>query len=166
MAERFQRSRAGWLPILLALAVVPLAPRTGHAASPETADVKQIVERGLKFLESQDDDRLGAKCLIGLSFYKAGRPLTHPKIVAARQACESAIASAASIDPSSVNYSLGLALVFLLETDPQKNRTLATRYVTEILRRQQRWGSWGYPESQTGDTSQTQYPTLGLWLAV
>src|SRR5262245_16105972 len=164
--ERIQRSRAGWPPILLALAIAAFAPRPGRAASPETADVKQIVERGLKFLESQDDDRLGAKCLIGLSFFKAGRPLTHPKIAAARQACESAIASATSLEPSNVNYSLGLALVYLLETDPQKNRSLATRYVTELLRRQQKWGSWGYPESQTGDTSQTQYPTLGLWLAV
>jgi hypothetical protein len=150
----------------LVLAVGLLAPRGAGADTPDTPEVKQIVERGLKFLESQDDERLGAKCLIGLSFYKAGRPLTHPKIAAARQACESAIGSAASIEPSHVNYSLGLGLVFLLETDPQKNRSLAVRYVTEILRRQQKWGSWSYPESQTGDTSQTQYPTLGLWLAV
>src|SRR5439155_12493294 len=116
-------------------------------------------------LETQDsEDRLGGRCLIGLSFFKAGRPLTHPKIAAARKACESAINDPKSID--SFNYSTGLALVFLLETDPQRNRSLARRYVDEILRRQRPWGSWGYPESQTGDTSQTQYPTLGLWLAI
>jgi len=122
-----------------------------------------MVERALKALESLDDERLGGRCLIGLSFYKAGRKLDHPKIVVARQACEAAISTdASSLD----NYSVGLALVFLLETDPERNRSLAHRYVVEVLRRQQRAGGWGYPNNNLGDTSQTQYPTLGLWLAI
>lgn len=133
------------------------------AVGPESPEVKQMVERALKWLETQDDERLGAKCLIGLSFYKAGRPLSHPKVVAAKAACQQAI----SADMKEVdNYSVGLALIFLLETDPDKNRSLAYRYVEETLRRQQRPGGWGYPETPTGDTSQTQYPTLGLWLAI
>jgi hypothetical protein len=56
--------------------------------------------------------------------------------------------------------------VFLLETNPAQNRALAQRYVGELLKRQKPHGAWGYHYLETGDTSQTQYPALGLWLAV
>lgn len=86
------------------------------AVGPESPEVKQMVERRVKWLETQDDERLGAKCLIGLSFYKAGRPLSHPKVVAAKTACQQAI----SADMKEVdNYSVGLALIFLLENRPR-----------------------------------------------
>jgi hypothetical protein len=135
----------------------------GRATAAQNADVTAMVDRALGWLEKQEDSRLGGQCLIGLSFFKAGRPATHSKIVEAQKACESSINS---ISQEAVdNYSLGLALVFLLETDPVKNRSLAGRYVAEILKRQQSWGAWGYQGSDKGDTSQTQYPTLGLWLA-
>jgi len=148
--------------VLAAVLLVLLSDRPAWAIAPEAPEVKQLVERALKHLETATDDRLGAKCLMGLAFYKAGRKLDHPRIVAAQKACESALAEPAGLD----NYSVGLALIFLLETAPERNHSLAGRYVTEVLKRQQKWGSWGYEGYETGDTSQTQYPTLGLWLAV
>lgn len=122
-----------------------------------------MVDKALGWLEKQQDDRLGGKCLMGLAFFKAGRDPKHPKIVEALAACEANIngISHERVD----NYSVGLALIFLLETDPAKNRALAERYVQEILKRQQSGGGWGYFSENKGDTSQTQYPTLGLWLA-
>jgi hypothetical protein len=147
----------------LVLAAACCLPARASAISPDSPEVKQMVERALKWLEAKDDDRLGARCLIGLSFYKGGRKLDHPKIIAALNACQ----SAKFTDPTTVdNYSVGLALIFLLETNPERNYRLAERYVEELLRRQQRAGGWGYPGNQQGDTSQTQYPTLGLWLAI
>src|SRR5438876_3758634 len=158
-----KRVLSSLVPTCLALVFAIASPHRARAVSPDSPEVKRMIERALKWLETQDDERLGGRCLIGLSYYKAGRKADHPKVTAARQACESAFgADVRSLD----NYSVGLALVFLLETDPERNRSLARRYVDEILRRQRPWGSWGYPESQTGDTSQTQYPTLGLWLAI
>src|SRR5262245_46976166 len=149
--------------ILSLAALLSLCPRSASAVTPDSPEVKAMTERALKWLETQDDDRLGGKCLIGLSFFKAGRPTSHPKIVAANNACQSSMGGdMKAID----NYSVGLALVFLLETQPDRNRSLAGRYVQEVLRRQRSNGGWGYPETATGDTSQTQYPTLGLWLAV
>jgi hypothetical protein len=125
-----------------------------------------MVEKGLQFLETADDERLGAKCLVALCFYKAGKPANHPKIVAAVNACQSSAAMLGGDGSAVDNYSVGLALIFLLEVDPERHRSLASRYLQEILRRQRNPGGWGYPGSQTGDTSQTQYPTLGLWLAM
>lgn len=151
---------AGWMLVALAAAHWP---GSLQAATPDSPEVKQMVERALKWLATQSDDRLGGRCLIGLSLFKGGRKLTDPQIQAALTACETTIRS--DLEPVD-NYSLGLAVVFLLETEPQRNRSLASRYVTELLRRQKRGGGWGYAGNDLGDTSQTQYPTLGLWLAV
>jgi hypothetical protein len=159
---RYYQRRQCRLLVFLAIAVSAGLPKA-HAIAPDSAEAKQMIERGLKYLETQDDDRLGGKCLIGLAFYKGGRKLTHPKIVAAQRACQ----AAANSDMQSLdNYSVGLAVIFLLETYPETNRPLAQRYVRELLRRQQRAGGWGYEGNQRGDTSQTQYPTLALWLAI
>jgi len=159
----FQKPLRRIVPALALAAFVgwPAAPVC--AVTPDSPEVKQVIERALKYLETQNDERLGAKCLMGLSFFKAGRPLTHAKVAEAKEACQRAMNEKIG---DVENYSVGLALIFLLETDPERNRSLAYRYVDEILRRQQRPGGWGYPGNQTGDTSQTQYPTLGLWLAM
>src|SRR6185369_4298679 len=119
-----------------ALLLCLVAAGSASAITPDSPEVKAMIDKGLKYLENADDDRLGGKCLIALSFYKAGRPTSHPKIVAAVEACR---ASAGSIhgDASVVdNYSLGLALVLLLEVVPDRERSLASRYVNEVLYRQ------------------------------
>jgi len=147
---------------ILVLALLTMLPVRALALSPDSPEVKRVVERAVKWLESQEDTRLGGKCLIGLACYKAGRGLDHPKVQAALKACQGQLPGQSEVD---YNYSVGLALIFLLETDPTRNRSLAQRYVTEILKHQQSGGGWGYSGNTQGDTSQTQYPTLGLWLA-
>jgi hypothetical protein len=132
------------------------------AVTPESPAVKQVVAKALAWLEKQDDERLGGKCLIALALHKGERPANHPKIVAALRACEKAITSS---DPED-NYSIGLALIFLCELDAVRHRSLAEKYLGVILQRQQEGGGWGYDRgSNVGDTSQTQYPTLAMWLA-
>src|SRR5262245_1375631 len=152
-----------WGSALVAgLAALMVWPCEAVAVAPDSPEVKQMIERGLAWLEGQDDHRLGGKCLIGLSLYKGGRKADHPKIVAAVRDCETNISGEIG---NIENYSVGLALIVLLETEPEKNRSLANRYLQEVLKRQQTAGGWGYPGNPQGDTSQTQYPTLALWLA-
>jgi hypothetical protein len=111
--------------------------------NPDSPDVKQMIERGLRFLEANDDDhRLGARCLAGLAFYKAGRKLDHPRVALALRECQAAISDNTKLIDN-FNYSVGLAIVFLLETNPEGNKALAQRYVNELLRNQQRAGGWG-----------------------
>jgi hypothetical protein len=162
-----QRGIRHFVPAALALGIAVGFPCGVEAAAPDSPEVKEMVARALGWLETQNDDRLGGQCLIGLSLFKAGRN-DHSKIAAAQKECLATINNVSLLDNQSAppNYSLGLALVFLLETDPVGNRSAATQYVHEILRRQQTWGAWGYRDSPHGDTSQTQYPTLGLWLAM
>jgi hypothetical protein len=149
--------------LVCALALAMCWPAGASGLSPDSPEVKQMIERGLKFLETFDDERLGARCLSGLSFYKSGRTLSHPRIYGTQQACQAAMSGNVR---DLENYSVGLAIIFLLETNPEANRRLAQQYVAELLRRQQRAGGWGYEGHPQGDTSQTQYPTLALWLAI
>jgi hypothetical protein len=143
--------------IWLLCAAVPAS-----ALGPDSPQVRRLVSRGLAWLATQRDDRLGAQCLIGLAFLKAGQPASHPKVQQALQACQSAqLQDQDAVD----NYSVGLAAIFLLERDAQGQRPLIQRYLAEIVRRQKPNGAWGYPHNDQGDTSQTQYPLLALWLA-
>jgi hypothetical protein len=164
MIRHLEIRRAGWRGgrlLLLTLALSFSLPAAARAYTPESPEVRALIDGALAWLETQTDRRLGGKCLIGLSFFKSGRPLDHPKILEAQEACETSARTIDTLD----NYSLGLAVVFLCETEPYKNRALAEQYVAALLKKQMGIGSWSYANYATGDTSQTQYPTLGLWLA-
>ena len=153
-----------WKFALAAAALLATAlawPRDCQAVTPESPEVKALIDKALAWLAKQDDERLGGKCLLGMCFYKSGSPLTHPKIAAAQRACETVIAKPDGED----NYSLGLALIYLCEVNPAQNRRLAERYLGIVLKRQKANGGWGYEGSMEGDISQTQYPVLGMWLA-
>jgi len=134
--------------------------RPGLALTPESPEVRELIEGGLNFLKDNTDDRLGGKCLIALAFYKNGASLDHPRIVEALQACK----SEASSNPESDSvYSNGLAIIFLSEVNDPKYRDLLVKFSDALARKQKAHGGWGYGIKATGDTSQTQYAALGLW---
>ena len=130
------------------------------AVTPESPEVRQLVERGLKYLESHTDERLGGRCLIALAFLKNGASPDHPRVKEAVVACEATTAEA--IRQDSV-YSNGLATIFLAELDPVKYRSLIDTFSDVLASRQKPHGGWGYDAYQTGDTSQTQYAILSYW---
>jgi hypothetical protein len=136
-------------------------PKPAAAISPEDPRVKDRVQAALKFLETAGDDRLGGKCLIALCFKKGGVD-DHPQIAKAIEACyKSDVSKTSTID----NYSLGIALMLMCEIDAKQHHDMIATYLTEVLRRQKANGGWGYPTSNLGDTSQTQYAILGMWMA-
>ncbi len=170
MIERFCRtwSLAGSLSGALVVAASCGLPTPAAAVTPESAEVKAVIERGLAFLETRQETRLGGHCLMGLSFLKNGRDRSHPQIVRALKACEDFAgnpANASAIPGGSDNYSIGLAIIFLCEHDPVKNRATAQKVLDHLLSKQMAIGSWSYPGTTLGDTSQTQYAALGLWMA-
>ena len=69
-------------------------------------------------------------------------------------------------------YSNGIAIVFLCELSPQRYQREIQWYLDLLHKRQKQHGGWGYDgnsdegyDLRTGDTSQTQYATLGYWSA-
>ncbi len=139
-----------------------LAEQSAIAVTPESAEVVEVIERGLAFLEKDaTEGRLGGHCLSGLCMLKNGRPATHPKVMQALKSCQDKAKTADAED----NYSTGLAIIFICELDADRHRQLADVYLRSLLKRQQQSGGWGYPHGQTGDTSQVQYAALGMWTA-
>ncbi|MCA9238463.1 MAG: HEAT repeat domain-containing protein [Planctomycetales bacterium] len=128
------------------------------AVTPESPEVRAMIERGLAYLEKETNDELGGKALIALAFHKAGRPDSHPRIQEALTACQTMLDKTSQ---DAAIYSKAIATIFLMETgsDP----ALAMRYVGMMREHQKAHGGFSYIPYKTGDTSQTQYAALTFW---
>jgi hypothetical protein len=150
-------------------------PSLAWGLTPDSPEVKALVKKGLDFLEkgapssgqlitAPDLERLGEKVLVGLAFFKSGKP-DHKLVKEAIQAVQTE-----GDWPAEDNYSLGLSVILLAELEAEaKNKQhlpLIQKLVDEILARQLQNGSWGYARTGSlGDTSQIQYAVLGCWNA-
>ena len=129
------------------------------AVTPESPEVRELIEKGLGYLEKNSDTRLGGRCLTALAFYKNGASPDHPRIVEAIEACR----EARSKPKSDSVYSNGLAIIFLSELNDPKHQAMIKTFAGALTNRQKNHGGWGYDNSKTGDTSQTQYAVLSYW---
>ena len=134
--------------------------RIAVAYTPESPEVLAVVDKGLKYLESQTHSEVGGKCLIALAFHKRGISQDHPKIQEAIKACRE------SIDEEKQRgylYGKCIAIIFLTELDANAHRDLINKYVSQLKDHQKEHGGFGYQGIPTGDTSQTQYAALAYW---
>ncbi len=162
----YEKTRAmcffAWL-CAVALLTINCPHAFGEGETPDSPNVKKVVDSALHFLEGKTDERLGGKCLIALAFLKAGKP-DHPKVREAIEEC--AKIERENLDDIRLDvYSNGLAIIFLCEISPQKHFRSIEYYLARLKKRQMKNGGWGYDGSATGDTSQTQYAALSYWEA-
>ncbi len=149
-----------WLlgTLLAALA----SPQPASAVTPESKEVRTVIDQGLKYLTTTSDGRLGGKCLIGLAFLKDGADEAHPKVKEAVDACLAATKPQASAINADI-YSTGIAAIFLCTLNPSKYNPEIVKLRDSLEYRQKSCGGWGYPDKETGDTSMTQYAVLAYW---
>jgi HEAT repeats/Prenyltransferase and squalene oxidase repeat len=140
-----------------------VAPIACAGVTPESAEVRKLVDSGLNYLSTNTDNRLGGKCLIALAFFKAGRT-DHPRVREAIDACVAAVKANQPITDIDV-YSNGLAIIFLCEVAPQKYASQIEWFLKGLKSRQKPHGGWGYHGLPAGDTSQSQYGALSYWEA-
>jgi hypothetical protein len=149
------------------------APRDALALTPDSPEVQEAIERGVKFLESNAvrDDRLGAQALLGLTLLKNAREPDHPKVAEMIKSIQKALGDH---DPDKLDitrwdiYSTGLSIVFLAQLDREKHREDIECLLKYLQKRQKPAGAWGYPSgasAATCDTSMTQYGVLCSWEA-
>ncbi len=141
------------------------SPKAVRALNPESPEVKKLLEKSLKYLETANHERLGGKCLIGLVFIKHGHGEEHPQIQVAVEACK----LAAQPNADQINtpiYDLGIAIIFLCNLDPSKYQEEIQKLLDALDHLQKPHGGWGYGGKETGDTSMTQYGALSAWEAV
>lgn len=168
---------ARWIGVLLTCTAIlaTCSPRV-YAVTPESPEVKAVVEKAIRFLEQPLPQSLasmpnsvspGAKSLVAMCLLKAGRKADHPLVKDAVESIRQALAMTTGttyVSPLDV-YNTGLCIVFLFELDPQTYRAEMERLTQQLISVQQKNGGWGYPGRSTGDTSMTQYGCLGLWAA-
>jgi hypothetical protein len=155
--QRWSRS-IGTLALAMLLCGA-IFPRCIHAITPDSPEVRQVLDKAFKFLEANTDNRLGGKCLIGLAFLKDGADATHPKVAEAVQSCLNSTKGDVTADI----YSTGIAIIFLCSLDPSKYSGEIVKLRDSLEARQKYHGGWGYPDKETGDTSMTQYGILSSW---
>jgi len=139
--------------------------------TPQSPDVQDAVAKGIRYLESAgaNDDRAGARALVGLAILKHGGDGRHPRVAQAVQAIRAGINFQ---DPSQIQmdiYSTGLSIIFLVTLDPSQYSAEILALMRSLQFRQKPHGGWGYPPGHqhalTGDTSMTQYGVLSTWEA-
>src|SRR6187551_3259230 len=106
---------ACFLTAVLALLIAVL-PSPALAHTPESPEVRAVIKKGLKYLETAKEASLGGQCLIGLVFLKDGADEKHPKVVAAVNACLANTKGEVGADI----YSTGIAIIFLCTLNPSK----------------------------------------------
>ena len=148
--------------IAAAVAIAALAPRPALAVTPESKEVRAVIDRGLKYLSTANEGRLGGKCLIGLAFLKDGADESHAKVKEAVDACLAATKGDAPAINADI-YSTGIAIIFLCTLNPSKYNPEIVKLRDSLELRQKSCGGWGYPDKETGDTSMTQYAVLSYW---
>ncbi len=161
--RRLRLRAVAWLCAAAALAGSVGAKQGIASVTPESPEVKKLVDAGLGYLEAHGDQRLGGKCLIALAFLKAGRA-DHARVNEATDACYKTMQANPSDNDFDV-YSNGLAVIFLCEVSPKKHAHEIEWYLGRLKARQKSHGGWGYSTLQTGDTSQSQYGALSYWEA-
>ncbi len=149
-----------FLRLLVVLALSLLVAPHAMAVTPDSPEVQKLIAGGLRFLEKENDNRLGGKCLVALAFLKDGASPDHTRVQEALDACRGTTAQAIRNDSV---YSNGLAIIFLAELNPVAHRELISRFAGAMQHRQKPHGGWGYESRKTGDTSQTQYAALCYW---
>ncbi len=164
--DRCVRRRLSW-PLILAIGLFA-AGRGALAVTPDSPEVKAVVKKGLKYLETAPPHgQLGGKCLVGLAFLKSGEAEEHPQIKLAADACKQVCAGDAKGIKEDI-YSTGIAIIFLCNLNPSKYQAEIRKLMDSLESRQKPVGGWGYPPEnpqfgKTGDTSMTQYGVLSNW---
>jgi hypothetical protein len=148
--------------LILAPLGVAALPAAALAVTPESPEVRAVLKKAFKYLETATEPRLGGKCLIALAFLKDGADDTHPKVVEALRVCQAVTRGEASSINTDI-YSTGISIIFLCTLNPSKHLPEIVKFRDSLQLRQKPHGGWGYADKPTGDTSMTQYGLLSFW---
>src|SRR5262245_34835032 len=99
--------------VVLAFLLLGWLGRPILAVTPQSPEVRQLINAGLTYLEKPITDgngvKLGGRCLVGLAFLKAERR-DHPQVAEAVKACRETMSREVNLSEFDV-YSNGLAIV-------------------------------------------------------
>lgn len=163
------RSQATLAQIAALASILSCATQQAFAYTPNSPDVQALAQAGTSYIEQNFgrgplDSELGGVCICALACYSqtgdANHPIVQRAIARIREDRRNGFTGG-----QHENYSLGIALTFLSTLDNQEYRDEVTALLDKVYENQQPGGGWGYPGYTTGDTSQSQFACLGIWMA-
>jgi hypothetical protein len=154
---------AAWILASWAMILVLVGPNAARAQQ------EPAVQSGVQFLKGRFAGKpTGESAMIALGLLKAEVPPSDPAI----QACITKIRTrflSSDYKPEMGDghgtYEASATLMALANLDAVQNRSLINTLATYLLSHQNPNGSWDYTGRRHGDTSISQYATLGLWEA-
>lgn len=169
MLNRFKIRCERWGAAVFVLSGAVLCgqgPAAAAGLTPESPEVRAAVDRALVYLEKQNEKRFGHAVLAGLAALKAGRKdhvLVQRGLEAAQQLAN-LISTGQPLEGNQM-YTLGMAIIFLIEHDPAAHAAEVQTILNHMLSLQKAHGGFGYTNLGTGDTSMTQFAILAMWMA-
>ncbi len=137
--------------------------------TPYHEDVKAAATRGVEFLAKELSTDTGMAILAGIATIEHSKrydevvPRDHPVVV---HALEKANGWMERFPKHKSHYAPSLAIILYCSCDAEKYSREINILLDAIQNRQNQDGGFGYwNQSATGDTSQTQYVALALWVA-
>ncbi|MEZ6118636.1 MAG: hypothetical protein R3C28_19000 [Pirellulaceae bacterium] len=164
------RTKQSWQWAISVVALAALLTTNVNAFTPESPEVREMLDKAVKFLgESDNERRLGGVSIIGLGLVKGDAPKNHPKILRAVAVCKKAAKDLKDRPNADIMYDLGVSIIFLCELDPEAYAEEIKTLTSYLFEWQKEFGGWGYlagSHADTGDTSMTQYAVLANWMVV
>ena len=169
-ATNSARSPFGGAKVLVAFAAFvtsTFATNRSDAYTPDDPQVIQMVDRGIKYLESAPTRTAGEEILVAYTHYKVEHDESNEIVARGIAKAKELSAQVAGNDlpggHAKNNYDVAMAVMLLCEVSPKRFRAeLSTfqRYLNEVQRPH---GGYTYPQDDIGDVSQTQYVVLAIW---
>ena len=140
---------------------------------PEHPRVQEAVNKGIQYIESTGEPQKGDLVLAALAVvetskrYDAIVPVDHPLVRRAAETIVEEVAKGRLLKHDSVYYPC-LSLILLCDLGDEKYREEILALLENIVGRQEPSGAFTYLKKSgqyRGDTSQTQYVALALWVA-
>jgi hypothetical protein len=147
------------------------------AYKPEDPEVRSMVDRAIKYLESQGEKDItttpfgGADAqpiLVAYAHFKAEHnpdsPVVKMGVNYAMKYVAAIKKNGGSIEAELKSvYEIPVVILFLAELDSVQYSAELKMLGTALLNLQQSTGGYGYPTWKTGDISQVQYVALAVW---
>ncbi len=172
-AFKFRNKWSLQLGLATLLLVTPANSAFSEDYTPDSEKVRQMVDRGVGFLESRGatGHGVGYEILMGYTVFKATDNPEHPIVLnglsQAKTVAKSSTSKGGDLETlHEYNYVLSVSIQLMAAVDPVAYAGDLQNMLKYYINRQKASGAYGYqhePYLNQGDTSQTQYVLLGMW---
>lgn len=160
------------LPLMVLLCVGQRSADAQVDYDPYHPQVKAAATRGVEFLGAELNADMGKAILAGIATIEHSKrydetvPKDHPTVVHALEKAVAGMGARGGLAKHKSFYAPCLAIILYCSVDAEQYANEITELLQAIRDRQHADGGFGYlGQTATGDTSQTQYVALALWVA-